>query len=55
VPAVALNAIEHAARLQAINSTLDVETVLTTIVSKAVQLSGTEAGTRAFSSSPVNA
>ena len=30
---------------QAINSTLDVETVLTTIVSKAVQLSGTEAGT----------
>ncbi|HZP79083.1 MAG TPA: response regulator [Pseudolabrys sp.] len=30
---------------QAINSTLDLETVLTTIVSKAVQLSGTEAGT----------
>jgi signal transduction histidine kinase len=30
---------------QAINSTLDVETVLTTIVVKAVQLSGTEAGT----------
>jgi GAF domain-containing protein len=30
---------------QAINSMLDVETVLTTIVSKAVQLSGTEAGT----------
>jgi GAF domain-containing protein len=30
---------------QAINSTLDVETVLTTIVAKAVQLSGTEAGT----------
>jgi signal transduction histidine kinase len=30
---------------QAINSTLDVEMVLTTIVSKAVQLSGTEAGT----------
>jgi GAF domain-containing protein len=30
---------------QAINSTLDVETVLTTIVTKAVQLSGTEAGT----------
>jgi signal transduction histidine kinase len=30
---------------QAVNSTLDVETVLTTIVSKAVQLSGTEAGT----------
>jgi GAF domain-containing protein len=30
---------------QAINSTLDVEIVLTTIVSKAVQLSGTEAGT----------
>jgi GAF domain-containing protein len=29
---------------QAINSTLDVETVLTTIVIKAVQLSGTEAG-----------
>jgi GAF domain-containing protein len=29
---------------QAINSTLDVETVLTTIVVKAVQLSGTEAG-----------
>jgi signal transduction histidine kinase len=29
---------------QAINSTLDVETVLTTIVAKAVQLSGTEAG-----------
>ena len=30
---------------QAINSTLDAETVLTTIVSKAVHLSGTEAGT----------
>jgi GAF domain-containing protein len=30
---------------QAINSTLDVETVLTTIVAKAVQLSRTEAGT----------
>jgi signal transduction histidine kinase len=30
---------------QAINSTLDVETVLTTIVAKAVQLSDTEAGT----------
>jgi len=30
---------------QAINSTLDVEAVLTTIVGKAVQLSGTEAGT----------
>jgi GAF domain-containing protein/CheY-like chemotaxis protein len=30
---------------QAINSTLDVENVLTTIVAKAVQLSGTEAGT----------
>jgi GAF domain-containing protein len=30
---------------QAVNSTLDVETVLTTIVAKAVQLSGTEAGT----------
>jgi signal transduction histidine kinase len=30
---------------QAINSTLDVETVLTTIVTKAVQLSRTEAGT----------
>src|SRR5262249_27754962 len=30
---------------QAINSTLDVETVLTTIVAKAVQLSGTDAGT----------
>jgi signal transduction histidine kinase len=30
---------------QAINSTLDVETVLTTIVVKAVQLSGAEAGT----------
>src|SRR6516164_976844 len=30
---------------QAINSTLEVETVLTTIVAKAVQLSGTEAGT----------
>src|SRR5262249_45528153 len=29
---------------QAINSTLDLETVLTTIVAKAVQLSGTEAG-----------
>src|SRR5215831_13789361 len=29
---------------QAINSTLDVETVLTTIVVKAVQLSGTETG-----------
>jgi signal transduction histidine kinase len=30
---------------EAINSTLDVEAVLTTIVAKAVQLSGTEAGT----------
>jgi GAF domain-containing protein len=30
---------------QAVNSTLDVEMVLTTIVAKAVQLSGTEAGT----------
>jgi signal transduction histidine kinase/putative methionine-R-sulfoxide reductase with GAF domain len=30
---------------QAINSTLDIENVLTTIVAKAVQLSGTEAGT----------
>jgi GAF domain-containing protein len=30
---------------QAINSTLDVEAVLTTIVAKAVELSGTEAGT----------
>jgi signal transduction histidine kinase len=30
---------------QAINSTLDIEAVLTTIVAKAVQLSGTEAGT----------
>jgi GAF domain-containing protein len=30
---------------QAINSTLDVETMLTTIVTKAAQLSGTEAGT----------
>jgi signal transduction histidine kinase len=30
---------------QAINSTLDVEAVLTTIVAKAVQLSGTDAGT----------
>ena len=30
---------------QAVNSTLDVETVLTTIVTKAVQLSGAEAGT----------
>jgi signal transduction histidine kinase len=29
---------------QAVNSTLDLQTVLTTIVSKAVQLSGTEAG-----------
>jgi PAS domain S-box-containing protein len=29
---------------QAVNSTLDVETVLTTIVAKAVELSGTEAG-----------
>src|SRR5438046_7077989 len=29
---------------QAVNSTLDLETVLNTIVSKAVQLSGTEAG-----------
>src|SRR5262249_41690241 len=29
---------------QAVNSTLDVETVLATIVAKAVQLSGTEAG-----------
>jgi len=27
-----------------VNSTLDLESVLTTIVSKAVQLSGTEAG-----------
>src|SRR6202011_5252427 len=31
--------------IQAVNSTLDLETVLTTIVAKAVQLSGTEAGT----------
>jgi signal transduction histidine kinase len=30
---------------QAVNSTLDLESVLTTIVAKAVQLSGTEAGT----------
>jgi GAF domain-containing protein len=30
---------------QAVNSTVDLETVLSTIVSKAVQLSGTEAGT----------
>jgi PAS domain S-box-containing protein len=30
---------------QAVNSTLDLETVLSTIVSKAVQLSGTDAGT----------
>jgi PAS domain S-box-containing protein len=30
---------------QAVNSTLDLETVLSTIVTKAVQLSGTEAGT----------
>src|SRR5271169_6816712 len=30
---------------QAVNSTLDLETVLDTIVSKAVQLSGTDAGT----------
>lgn len=30
---------------QAVNSTLDLETVLTTIVAKAVQLSGTDAGT----------
>ena len=30
---------------QAVNSTLDVELALTTIVAKAVQLSGTEAGT----------
>src|ERR1700747_2794891 len=29
---------------QAVNSTLDLETVLTTIVAKAVQLSGTDAG-----------
>ena len=29
---------------QAVNSTLDLETVLTTIVTKAVQLSGTDAG-----------
>jgi GAF domain-containing protein len=29
---------------QAVNSTLDLETVLSTIVAKAVQLSGTEAG-----------
>ena len=29
---------------QAVNSTLDLETVLNTIVSKAVQLSGTDAG-----------
>jgi signal transduction protein with GAF and PtsI domain len=29
---------------QAVNSTLDLETVLPTIVAKAVQLSGTEAG-----------
>src|SRR5580704_7993920 len=30
---------------QAVNSTLDVDTVLTTIIAKAVELSGTEAGT----------
>ena len=30
---------------QAVNSTLDVATVLSTIVSRAVELSGTEAGT----------
>jgi GAF domain-containing protein len=30
---------------QAVNSTLDLETLLTTIVAKAVQLSGTDAGT----------
>src|SRR6478672_5203056 len=30
---------------QAVNSTIDLETVLSTIVTKAVQLSGTEAGT----------
>src|SRR5262249_19641663 len=30
---------------QAVNSTIDLETVLSTIVAKAVQLSGTEAGT----------
>src|SRR5262249_39520514 len=30
---------------QAVNSTLDLDTVLTTIVTKAVELSGTEAGT----------
>ena len=29
---------------QAVNSTLDLETVLSTIVAKAVELSGTEAG-----------
>ena len=29
---------------QAVNSTLDLESVLTTIVAKAVQLSGTDAG-----------
>jgi GAF domain-containing protein len=29
---------------QAVNSTLDLETVLSTIVAKAAQLSGTEAG-----------
>ena len=29
---------------QAVNSTLDLETVLSTIVTKAVQLSGTDAG-----------
>src|SRR5262249_24900945 len=31
--------------IQAVNSTINLETVLTTIVAKAVQLSGTEAGT----------
>ena len=30
---------------QAVNSTIDLETVLSTIVAKAVQLSGTQAGT----------
>ena len=30
---------------QAVNSTIDLETVLSTIIAKAVQLSGTDAGT----------
>jgi GAF domain-containing protein len=37
-------AFAEARKLQAVNSTLDLETVLSTIVSKAAQLSGTEAG-----------